>query len=124
MAFRYIGFNMMRARAIGALVKANDDSADKFVEVAGDAAPHLGGALEEGIESDGTKLSGNSVSARVHTGGAAAAYDEVQERGYWIGGPLAGVQIHAGNPGFMEEALIDHTPEHRSALRTAVKEAF
>lgn len=97
-----------------ALTAAVTESAEDLVGKAQANTPVLTGTLRASIHTDGAKVSGNSVTARVETGGEANDY------AFYV---HEGTYKMAGRP-FLTRALLDNAPFYREAMARAARDAF
>lgn len=137
--FRYIGTAALEERALSAMVQATNQSANHLVAAAAAAAPVDEGTLAASIHTDGAKLAGKSVSARVQTGGEASEYAIAQHEGsapheirprnakaLHFGGIFARVVHHPGNPPtkFIERPLLENRATYLALLAAAARKVF
>lgn len=138
-AFTYIGLGALQARAMGALVAATNEAAEDLVGKAQAEAPVDEGTLRGSIHTDGAKVAGFVVTARVQTGGEASDYAIAQHEGAGphvirprnarvlaFNGTFAMRVNHPGNPPtkFLERPLLAHAAVYRAHIAAASRAAF
>jgi hypothetical protein len=137
--FNYVGLGTLLAKARGATVVAVDECANHLVAEAADAAPVDTGTLRASIHTDGAKAAGNTVTAKVATGGEANDYAVYVHEGtgpHEIVAQPGGV-LHFGDvfvhsvhhPGthatkFLEGPLLANRAVYLEIMRRAFRGAF
>lgn len=111
---RYVGSAAIMAKAREALVVAVTEAAQRFVELAESDTPIESGTLRSSETSDTAKASGNTVTAKVHTGGAAQHY------AFFV---HEGTGVMTGRP-YLEIPLFGYGPELKGLASEAVEAAF
>lgn len=137
--FRYIGTQTLLAKGIAAVTEAVEQSANHLVAAAAAAAPVDTGTLRASIHTDGARVGGFTVTAKVATGGEANDYAVYVHEGT---GPHIiraknGGFLHFGDtfvrsvhhPGtiatkFLERPLLEYRPLYLEAMRRAAAAAF
>lgn len=111
----YVGLGVLTARAMGALEDAVGKAAEDLVGRSQSAAPVDTGTLRASIHVDGVERGGNSVTARVATGGESSEYSIYQHEGTSRGVPATK---------FLEIPLIEMAPVYRAYIQRAMRSAF
>lgn len=137
--FRYVGREALFARAVSAVTEAVNQSANDLVALAAARAPVDTGTLRASIHTDGAKISGFSVTAKVATGGEANDYAVFVHEGTGphIIRPRNGRFLHFGDtfttivhhPGthatkFLERPLLENRGLYVAYMRAAAARAF
>jgi hypothetical protein len=136
--FRYVGTEVLLAKGMAAVAAAVEQSANDLVAAAADAAPIDTGTLRASIHTDGAKISGFTVTAKVATGGEANDYAVYVHEGtgphvirakggalHWPGGFAKSVH-HPGTPAtkFIEVPLLENRALYIANMRRAAARAF
>jgi hypothetical protein len=119
--FRYIGLAALRAKAIAALEQAVNETAEDLVGKAQAATPVETGTLRGSIHTDGARVSGDSVTARVQTGGEASAYAIIIHEGHRADGSYP---RRAGPAKYIERPLVEEAPVYLAHLTAAARSEF
>jgi hypothetical protein len=119
--FRYIGFAALRAKAMAALEQAVNETAEDLVGKSQAATPVVSGTLKGSIHTDGAKVSGDTVTARVETGGESSAYAAIVHEGHRSDGSYP---RKAGPAKFIERPLIEEAATYREHIGRAARAQF
>ena len=111
----YVGLGVLLARGMDALTDATAKAAEDLQGRAQAAAPVDTGTLRASIHVEGPESGGNSVTARVATGGEASEYAIPQHEGTSRGVPATK---------FLEVPLIGMAPVYRAYIERAMRSAF
>lgn len=111
----YIGLPALIAKGMGALEDAVGKAAEDLQGRAQAEAPVDTGTLRASIHVEGPVASGNTVTARVATGGESSGYSIFQHEGTSRGVPATK---------FLEGPLLDMAPVYRAYLEQAMRSAF
>lgn len=137
--FKYIGLPALEAKAVAAVTTAVNQSANHLVAAAEPYTPIDEGTLLGDIHTDGARVSGFTVTARVGTGGASSDYAIVQHEGAGPhvirprnGKALAfnGIVVksvnHPGNPAtkFLERPLLENRSKYVALMAAAARRQF
>lgn len=137
--FRFIGEQVLFAKAMGALTAATNQAANDLVRQSAAATPVDTGTLRASIHTDGARVGGFSVTAKVATGGEANEYaifvhegtgphtiTAIQAKALAFDGHFAKSVHHPGTPAFkyLERPLLASRGVYIKFLRAASAAAF
>jgi hypothetical protein len=117
----FIGADALVERALDAVEVAVNESAEHLVGAAMAATPVKTGTLRGSLHTDGAERGGDSVTARVETGGESSAYSAIVHEGHRADGSY---QRKAGPAKFLERPLLENRPLYIEAMRRAAASAF